>query len=306
MALQAKRSRVEHVDGMTEERRFPDLIDPVQPMSDLRALTHSIAPGVHLTCRMEGDTFEMEDQRNWCDASFKTYVRPLSRPWPYRLEPAEALRQAVTLTVKGRLKPRAAATETVLSIGKPIGRAPKLGLGVDPGETETTRRLLPQLAELNPTILVCHFDPRRDHDGATLDAMVSIARALGAEPWLEAIVADVDDFEAEIAALGTLVEALGSPFPSVLLTPAADLKSTTPGQSWPPAPPPGAFYQAARSAFPSVRVGGGMASSFTEFNRKRPPLDDLDFVGFTTMSLIHAADDTSVIQGLEALPAIAP
>ena len=34
---------------------------------------------------MEGDTFEMEDQRNWTDASYKTYVRPLALPWPYTL-----------------------------------------------------------------------------------------------------------------------------------------------------------------------------------------------------------------------------
>ena len=296
---------VEHVDGRTAEKRFPDLIDPVQPMADLRALTHTIAPGVRVTCRMEGDTFEMEDQRNWCDASFKTYVRPLSRPWPYRIEPDEALRQAVTLTVAGEARPGAAATETVVSIGEAIGRAPTLGLGLDPEEVEATRRLLPQLAGLGPAILVCHFDPRRGHDRATLEEMASISHALGAEPWLEAVVAEVDGFEAEIAALGAMIAALGSPFRSVLLTPAADLKSTTPGQPWPPAPRPADFYRAARAAFPGVRIGGGMASSFTELNRKRPPLDDLDFVGFTTMSLIHAADDKSVIQGLEALPAIA-
>ena len=296
---------VEHVDGTMAERRFPDLIDPVQPMSDLRALTHTIAPGVRVTCRMEGDTFEMEDQRNWCDASFKTYVRPLSRPWPYRIAPDEGLRQSVTLTVAGEIRPRASATETVVSIGETIGLAPKLGLGLDPSEVKSTQRLLSRLADLGPAILVCHFDPRRSHDKAVLEEMASIAGALGAEPWLEAVIADAQGFEAEIAALGAMVEALGSPFRSVLLTPAADLKSTTPGQPWPPAPPPGAFYRAARSAFPSVRVGGGMASSFTELNRKRPPLDDLDFVGFTTMSLIHAADDKSIIQGLEALPAIA-
>ena len=32
---------------------------------------------------MKGDAFEMEDQRNWADASFKTYVRPLPKPRPY-------------------------------------------------------------------------------------------------------------------------------------------------------------------------------------------------------------------------------
>jgi len=48
-----------------------------------------------------------------------------------------------------------------------------------------------------------------------------------------------------------------------------------------------------------------MISTFTELNRKRPPLDHLDFIGFTTVALIHACDDASVIEGLEALPSIA-
>jgi len=91
----------------------------------------------------------------------------------------------------------------------------------------------------------------------------------------------------------------------VLVTPAADLKSTAPGQPWPPAPPPIAFYRAARKAFPRARLGGGMASTFTELNRKRPPRQEVDLVGFTTVALVHACDDVSVIEGLEALPSIA-
>jgi hypothetical protein len=39
---------------------------------------------VRVTCRMEGDTYETEDQRNWTDASYKTYVRPLPCPGPTR------------------------------------------------------------------------------------------------------------------------------------------------------------------------------------------------------------------------------
>lgn len=297
---------IEHVDGSMEIGRFPDLIDPIQPMMDLRALTHEATPGLKVTCRMEGDTFEMEDQRNWCDASFKTYVRPLSWPWPYTLAAGEAVYQSVSLAIDGRAPRAASASGAVrVTVGNAIGPAPALGLGYDPAEAEATRRVLPQLAELRPHILVCHFDPRCGHDRASLEAAVSIAIALGAEPWLEVVIAEVDGFAAEIAAVGALVQSLGSPFRAVLLSPAADLKSTTPGQPWPPAPSPAAFYQAARDSFPSVRLGGGMISTFTELNRKRPPLDHLDFVSFTTTALIHACDDVSVIEGLEALPSIA-
>ena len=92
---------IERVDGGVEEGAFPEPIDPLQPMMELRALTHEPVPGVRVACRMEGDTYEMEDQRNWTDASYKTYVRPLAQPWPYEIEAGETLEQRVTLTVTG-------------------------------------------------------------------------------------------------------------------------------------------------------------------------------------------------------------
>jgi D-apionolactonase len=49
---------VEHVDGTIEETRFPLLIDPVQPMTALRAITHEFLPGLKVACRMEGDTLK--------------------------------------------------------------------------------------------------------------------------------------------------------------------------------------------------------------------------------------------------------
>ena len=297
---------IEHVDGRVVHGRFPDLIDPVQPMMDLRALMHEPAPGLQVSCRMEGDTFEMEDQRNWCDASYKTYVRPLSRPWPYRIAAGERLTQTVSLSITGTGPAAETAEATIrLAVGGRAGVAPALGLGFDPAEAAATRGVLPQLQALRPRHLVCHFDPRRDHAREALDTAVAIATALGAEPWLEAIVVDVEDYAAEIERLAELVRSLGSPFRTVILSPAADLKSTTPGQPWPPAPPPAGFYRAARKSFPGVRLGGGMISTFTELNRKRPPRDHLDLVSFTTMALVHACDDISVMEGLEALPSIA-
>jgi D-apionolactonase len=54
-----------------------------------------------------------------------------------------------------------------------------------------------------------------------------------------------------------------------------------------------------------MRMGGGMFSFFTELNRKRPPLDLLDFVTFTTVAIFHAGDDRSAMEGLESLPHLA-
>ena len=153
--------------------------------------------------------------------------------------------------------------------------------------------------------IICHHDPRRGHGRETLARAVEVARALGATPWLEAVVASVDGFEAEIAALGQTAAALGSPFPVVLVSPASDLKCTLPGSPWPPCPPAAALYRARGAPFLAPAVGGGMFSYFTELNRKRPPLPELDFVSFTTSALVHAGDDRSVAETLESLPHIA-
>ena len=45
-----------------------------------------------------------------------------------------------------------------------------------------------------------------------------------------------------------------------------------------------------------------MFSFFTELNRKRVPTQALDFVMNTTCPIVHAADDRSVMETLEALP----
>ena len=47
-----------------------------------------------------------------------------------------------------------------------------------------------------------------------------------------------------------------------------------------------------------------MFSYFTELNRKRPPAGLFDFVGHTICPLVHAGDDLSLTEGLEALPYI--
>jgi len=297
---------IEHVDGSIVESRFPDIINPIQPMMELRALTHEAAPGLKVTCRMEGDTYEMEDQRNWTDASYKTYVRPLALPWPYTLPPEERIEQAVRLTVTGTPPASAGGSGTgAVALGDRIGTIPPLGLGLDPTEIADTLAKRNLLHLVGAKVVVGYYDPSLGHDAATLAGIVEAARALGAEPWLEAVVQSVDGFEAEIAALGRTVAAMGSPFPTVLLSPLPDLKCTLPGSVWPPAPPPRAFFEAARKAFPNARIGGGMFSLFTEMNRKRPPVDLIDLVSFTTTAMLHAGDDISVTETLETLPSVA-
>jgi hypothetical protein len=298
---------VVHIDGTVEETKFPLLIDPVQPMSALRAITHEFLPGLKVTCRMEGDTFEMEDQRNWTDASYKTYVRPLALPWPYLIAEGETIEQTVTLTVSGTVSEIESVDRRLsLTVGEQtIGVMPSLGLGLDPKVLPAAERNLGALKQAAPSHLVCYYDPRLGHRPTDLERMGAIGQALGAELWLEFVVPSVDAFVQEIQDLGRVVAELADPFTVVMISPAPDLKCTLPGSPWPPCPPLDSCYRVARTAFPGARIGGGMFSFFTELNRKRPPMALLDFVTFTTVAIFHAGDDRSAMEGLESLPYLA-
>jgi len=85
---------------------------------------------------------------------------------------------------------------------------------------------------------------------------------------------------------------------------AADLKSWQPGAKRPEKPTVEEIAKAARATFPDAKIGGGMLSTFTELNRKRPKAALFDFITHTTCSIVHAADDRSVMETLETLPAI--
>ena len=90
-----------HSDGRVERGCFPELISPSQPFFDIKGLTYTPAPGLVLEWTFDGDVFEMEDQRNWSDASFKTYNRPLALPCPYVIGAGESIRQCVALNLSG-------------------------------------------------------------------------------------------------------------------------------------------------------------------------------------------------------------
>jgi len=297
---------VEHVDGRVVSGKFPDLVDPVQPVLDIRSLTHEVMPGVKATVRMEGDTFEMEDHRNWTDASFKTYVRPLSLPWPYRLPAGETVKQSIRVTLSGHATAKRAAGATA-GIEAKLGGAmdetvPPVGLGMPAEEIEHSLRQIELLKLAAPRFLICHFDPRRKHGIEELSGYRELCEQTGAAAVLEVVVESVDEYASELRRLAERARQSGIELAAIAVCPVGDLKSVLPGGARPPAPPLPDLYRAAREAFPGVKLGGGMFSFFTELNRKRVPAELLDFVHNTTCAIVHAADDRSVMETLEALP----
>jgi hypothetical protein len=301
---------IEHVDGSREHATFPDLIAPMQPFKEIRAIEHQVSPGVTARCLMTGDVFEMEDQRNWSDASYKTYVRPLALPWPYVMESGVRNHQSVELLITDSsavMHQAEAKTDAQIEvqIGEPDGAFPQIGVAIHPSEIATILAHPGVLQRLQPQLLLFHFDPTAGHGREHLAGFREIAQIADASQCaLELVLPAQRNVRDELREIAAMASEANLKLSAVLVSPAVDRKSTLPGSQWPPCPPLAEIYQAAREAFPGVAIGGGMLTYFTELNRKRPPVEFLDFVSHCTCPIVHAADDLSVMQTLEAMPSI--
>ncbi|MBM3516816.1 MAG: hypothetical protein FJX56_02805 [Alphaproteobacteria bacterium] len=299
---------VEQVDGSRVQAAFPALIAPDQPISHIRALKHEVVPGVFATCRMDGETWEMEDHRNWTDANFKTYSRLLSSPWPYTIRAGERVEQAVSLTFDGpaaKVEPAVRTATIAVDVGEAVtGVMPRIGIGVPSEYAAAALGASDLLRFLAPQFLICEYIPAAGDRPDVLVRYRDLAAALGTEAVLHAVLPNQAEPRAELAALAQDVGRAGLQPAALVPTPAPHLMSILPGTTPPAMPPLTEIYAAARAAFPGVVLGGGMHSFFTELNRTRPPAALLDYVTHATCNVIHAADDRSVMETLAALPHI--
>ncbi|HVZ00350.1 MAG TPA: hypothetical protein VHA35_12640 [Dongiaceae bacterium] len=296
---------VEYTTGKKEKSRFPALVNPLCPFTDIRALKHKVADGLHAVCRMEGYAFEMEDHRNWTDASFKTYVRPLAEPWPYTMPKGKPFTQKVTLSFVGKLpRPRKAAAGRRIDVT--LGRAgpalPDLGVGVPMEESAHALKAAAAIKAAGPRHINCYLDGRQPDIATPLRNFRRLAEETGAAVVMEILIPGTEAPSTELARIAGAMRDAGVKPVAVAVSPAAHLIGVLPGGKGPKAPGFAEMYKAARGAFPGVQLGGGTFTFFTELNRNRPPVEMLDYVTYTTMPVVHASDDVSVMETLEALP----
>ena len=296
---------VVHTDGKKEKRKFPKFISPGQPIFEIRSLKHEPFSGVAVTVLMEGNKFEMEDHRNWMDASYKTYVCSLLDPWPYTLEKGKSFSQSVTLTVSGKLpksRPTRAAADTTVTLAGAKGRIPQIGLGVPMVEAAAALQAAHLIAAAKPQVLVCQIDGRERGQEEAAANFRDLSRQTGAPVTLEIILPAEEPADREVAAIASAVNAAGLTPASVVITQMHDLKSFQPNTPRPWGPTYEEMVAAARASFPDSMLGGGMLSYFTELNRRPAPKGVFDFITHTGCPIVHAADDISIMETLETLP----
>jgi len=285
---------INKVDGASEPGVFPKHISSDQPFLDLKSISHEVAPGVTAEVSFEGDIFETEDQRNWTDASYKTYCTPLGLPFPVDVAEGTKVSQAVTIRLKGEA-PKA-PTEAVKSpesvlTGAPetLGPLPGLGLGMASHRRPLAAREITRLKALNLHHLRVDIVAGDPDCHEALGQAAEQARALGTS--LEVAVHLSDNAEGELAALLGEVQLLELPVSRWLIFHVNE-KSTS--RKW------AALAREQLAGYdPQAKIGAGTNAYFAELNRDRPPVDVLDFVCYSINPQVHAFDNDSLAETLE-------
>lgn len=300
--------QIGHVTGELEAASFPSLIapqrvadgqiHPIYPFADIRTLQYEVKPGVRAEIRFEGDVFEMEDQRNWTDASYKTYCTPLHLPFPIEVPKGTRVSQSITITLQsgnGVLhsvseKPIRSPISVKLQAVSNLQPLPQLGLGVASHGQPLSTVELARLRALNLSHLRVELYLGRPHYEAALLRAWREAEAIGV--GLEVAITVTDDATTELNALRAAVDRIQPAVKSWLVFHEREEVSSR------------ALVVSARNCLSSYDsravIGGGTDAYFTQINRNPLPLDVLDVVSYSVNPQVHAFDNASLVETLEA------
>ncbi len=274
---------LETVDGKKSKGRFPKFISPHQPAKKLRAITHEVATGIHARVEFEGEVFEMEDQRNWTDASFKTYCTPLEIPYPVEVPKGTKISQKIRISLDGNLPDFAASptNRTVLTLGNEESTLPLLGVQVSGEVEDLTDQQIRRLRALNLDHL--HVDlalsdesfvedlRRATQQAKALGVSLQIVLGLGESPAFDTLMNEIKELQ---------------PAVSYWLVRGGD---------------PAHFEMAREHLAPVVgnqKIGVTRVTNFVDLNRAQPEDKSIQAVGFAINPQIHAFDNASIVETL--------
>ncbi|MGF9763323.1 hypothetical protein AAII07_50150 [Microvirga sp. 0TCS3.31] len=267
---------ITHADGRSTQSAFPVLVSPHQPFMDMAALAHRTHSGTGVMIAFEGEVFETEDQRNWTDASYKTYSRPLALPFPYRIDAGETVEQNVRITFETG-DTASASVETAPRTER-TASLPHLGSGLPIVRPVPDEAISVAIKGLSLHAVALEIDPE---DGGWAD---KLARHLAAVPGNIRLNCRLKDCADHATVLNTIDRVLSGRKPLGISLWDATQEAV----------------DYARGLWPDASIGGGTGAFFTELNRGKLP-SGIDYATWTTNPTVHASDDDTLGESIEPL-----
>ena len=285
-----KRCKVIHPDNSIETILFPKNISANQPMLNISGMKWE--PGCNTTARLdfEGEIFEMEDQRNWTDASYKTYCRPLNLPFPYDILKGENIHQKVVLKIAGneQLKQESPKFITFNIDKNRIFKIPEFGICNASREEPLTAFESLLLKKIPLSHLRCEIKLYETNWNLSLASAITNADRLNLPFFF--VLYHSKEWKAELSIFFKASRDIFLKVSHILIVGENHMTDYSVFE---------AAYPMLKNRFPSAKIGTGVNAYFAELNRDRQFSTKPDFVNFTISPQVHAFDNDSLVENLE-------
>ncbi|HPG41276.1 MAG TPA: hypothetical protein PLP19_18905 [bacterium] len=280
---------ITHPDGTETTGKFPKYISPHQPFKNIQSMRWQPEPGIEASILFHGEVFETEDQRNWIDASYKTYCTPLELPFPVRITKGQVIEQSVEIKIQGQMA-GVAGTSHSFHVSNETIKIPRLGIGASSLKKTLDAESVARLKALKLHHYRIDIDP--ENTTWAVDAAREIANAAALNLQLEVALYIEPNQLTEFAAC---VQFLQSAAAQIYVFNIYDkTRKATNGELLTRVVP------MLRSAFPTALIGAGTDFFFAELNRSRSPAALVDFLTFSINPQVHAFDHRSLTETLAA------
>ncbi|MDX1284974.1 MAG: hypothetical protein R3182_08185, partial [Draconibacterium sp.] len=280
-----------HPDGSNERAIFPEFISPHQPMMNIAGMEWQPSESISAKLKFEGDIFEMEDQRNWTDASYKTYCRPLDKSFPFEVKKGEKINQKIVLEVEGDECSIIEKDETIIfKIDKNrTFQIPELGVC----NTNRYDVITSSEAEVLKDLPFSHLraELRLSEKAWKLNLARIVAESNQLDLPLFLVLYFSKNWENEWRDLVKAFQNIPVQVNHILIVGKNHLPDDEVLKNIRPK---------LKKLFPNAKIGNGVNAYFAELNRNRPKTELADFISFTISPQVHAFDNASLVENLEA------
>jgi hypothetical protein len=286
---------VEKVGGAKETLRFPLLVGPWQPIKNIRTLFQCFGFGILSELRFFGNIFETEDQRNWTDASFKTYCPPLKNNIPFQIKKGNPVLQKVLLRVKThghiiRNNPESSAIN--IDNSNKSFSIPEIGTVI------SGQKKMPDQNELQ-FLRSCNFSQLRinvSFDDHSLSRVMKTAAVFSKELNVPLELAlffrkEKSLFNQDIRLMKNLFDGPGLRVKRILVFRKGEKVTSKETLT--------AVDDVLIKCAPQSCIVTGTNGYFVEINRKHPAINGCDGVCYSLNPQVHTFDDASIIGNLE-------
>ncbi len=283
---------VTHVNGKKQVLSFPEHISPHQPMKRIAAMSWKINKDFSANLQFVGEVFEMEDQRNWTDDTFKTYCRPLELPFPYTLEKGDTIRQKVVLSIDGTPESENKVENPYqLHYGQDKKFAfPDIGIGEpdsNPILSDAEIALI-KAADFDYYEIPVTFESSWVSE---LNNAMEEAEAMGLEVYLKAYFSD--NYEIEVNQLAKVIGKSRGRIKALMVMQKGEVVTTDVLIS--------NVAAEIRQAFPGTKIGAGTPGFYAQINRNRVLSEEVDFITYSVNPQVHAFDNQTLVENLNGL-----